>query len=1194
MCAVFVKKMIRKPLQPLATRAPCIFENHSMNKIHRTVWSEARQCFVVASEAAKAKGKASSTRSSATVVAALLALGGMPLSAGATVIADTDCIVSQTTPLTGVNVVNSNVDIGIVSCTFGDGASLNVQSPNGYFHALNEVVRTTVGGALSDISNAGTISSGASAIFLNDLSSVARISNAVGGLIQGGGAGNGVQISGSSGARVGVTGLTNAGSITGSGWGVITQYADYQTGVANSGKISGDSGLRLERTALTGDLSNSGTIVGNAGSGLTMRWDGSMQKLLNEGTISGGGTYGAGLNIWTRNTIASGITNTGLIQSNIASHYPSALNVANSNVGTVRNGGTIASSQDAAASGYAIKFTSNAIAGALINSGTITGMGAVLIDSSSEISSVQNGDTGLIDGQWNVTSPTSLVTNAGTLALPANTVSTIAGDFVQGVGTAAGTLRTRVNASSQFGALAVGGAATMAAATAFDVVFANTTTCGGLTAGGTLAGVVTSTGTLSLTGGSTFSGAVTHNCGAAITISAVKRGNAVNLETVGAPVTSWTVTGATNGNGSVDCSFTSPITNNGTASCTASASGGYQLSSAAGSGTLCGTVSASGNTITAGPVTGACTVTGTFAAIPPSTYAITTTASPTAGGTVACSPNPVTSGGSSTCTPTAATGYTFSAFSGDCSGATCTLTNVTSAKSVTGTFVQNTYAITATASPTAGGSVACSPNPVTSGGSSTCTPTAATGYTFSTFSGDCSGATCTLTNVTSAKSVTGTFVQNTYAITTTASPTAGGTVACSPNPVTSGGSSTCTPTAATGYTFSAFSGDCSGATCTLTNVTSAKSVTGTFVQNTYAITATASPTAGGSVACSPNPVTSGGSSTCTPTAATGYTFSTFSGDCSGATCTLTNVTSAKSVTGTFVQNTYAITTTASPTAGGTVACSPNPVTSGGSSTCTPTAATGYTFSTFSGDCSGSTCNLTNVTSVKSVTATFTANTANGACGSAAGVASAVVPNANLCAPGSTPSLVSAGSGGFSWSCEGTGVGSVPAQCTAPGATAPGGGTVTFEPISGGCSIRSLTLGPPPTGGPGNGVVMPFGVVNFTLESCTENVARVRTTYSSSVAGMQFWKYINAGWTQVNDPTANLVISGNTVTFDIVDNGPYDGDSTLHVIADPGGPGYAPVVAATPQSIPTLSEWGMIFLSSLVAMFGLTQVRRRRG
>lgn len=68
-------------------------------------------------------------------------------------------------------------------------------------------------------------------------------------------------------------------------------------------------------------------------------------------------------------------------------------------------------------------------------------------------------------------------------------------------------------------------------------------------------------------------------------------------------------------------------------------------------------------------------------------YAISTAASPTAGGSVSCSPNPTTSG-SSTCTATANSGYTFSSWSGDCTGATstCTLSNVTAQKSVTAVF----------------------------------------------------------------------------------------------------------------------------------------------------------------------------------------------------------------------------------------------------------------------------------------------------------------------------------------------------------------------------------------------------------------------------------------------------------------------------------------------------------------------------
>jgi uncharacterized repeat protein (TIGR02543 family) len=284
---------------------------------------------------------------------------------------------------------------------------------------------------------------------------------------------------------------------------------------------------------------------------------------------------------------------------------------------------------------------------------------------------------------------------------------------------------------------------------------------------------------------------------------------------------------------------------------------------------------------------------------PPPTYPIATAANPVAGGTLSCTPNPVTEGGTSTCAATPATGYTFSAWSGDCTGATCALSNITSAKTVTATFTPNTYAITAAASPTAGGSASCTPNPAHYSGSSTCTATPSAGYTFSAWSGDCTGSTCVLSNVTAAKAVTATFTHNTYAITAAASPTAGGSASCTPNPAHYSGSSTCTATPSAGYTFSAWSGDCSGSSCVLSNVVSTKNVTASFTLNTYAITAAASPAAGGSVSCTPNPAHYNGSSTCAATPSAGYTFSAWSGDCTGATCALTNVTAAKSVTAGF-------------------------------------------------------------------------------------------------------------------------------------------------------------------------------------------------------------------------------------------------------------------------------------------------------
>ena len=67
-----------------------------------------------------------------------------------------------------------------------------------------------------------------------------------------------------------------------------------------------------------------------------------------------------------------------------------------------------------------------------------------------------------------------------------------------------------------------------------------------------------------------------------------------------------------------------------------------------------------------------------------------------------------------------------------------------------------------------------------------------------------------------------------------------------------------------------------------------------------------------------------------------------------------------------------------------------------------------------------------------------------------------------------------------------------------------------------------------------------------------------------------------------------VISGNTITLTITD-GLQGDDDLLHsgVIADPGGPGEF----AGTTDVPTLSEWGLILLSLLLALLGVVQVSR---
>ena len=67
---------------------------------------------------------------------------------------------------------------------------------------------------------------------------------------------------------------------------------------------------------------------------------------------------------------------------------------------------------------------------------------------------------------------------------------------------------------------------------------------------------------------------------------------------------------------------------------------------------------------------------------------------------------------------------------------------------------------------------------------------------------------------------------------------------------------------------------------------------------------------------------------------------------------------------------YAIATLVTPNQGGGLTCDPNPVEHGGSSNCTATANIGYQFTTWSGDCTGTTCDLVGVDAARTVVARF--------------------------------------------------------------------------------------------------------------------------------------------------------------------------------------------------------------------------------
>ena len=315
-------------------------------------------------------------------------------------------------------------------------------------------------------------------------------------------------------------------------------------------------------------------------------------------------------------------------------------------------------------------------------------------------------------------------------------------------------------------------------------------------------------------------------------------------------------------------------------------------------------------------------------------------------------------------------GWSFSGWSGACSGTGSCSVTVASSLTVLATFTQNTVSYALTVSTSGSGTVTSTDGYIncgsscthsyTSGTDATLNAVPASGWSFSGWGGACSGTGSCVVTMNAAKTATATFTQNSYSLTVTTSgsgtvTSTDGYVNCGSScthPYASGTGVTLSAAPASGWNFSGWSGSCSGTgSCTVT-MNSAATASATFTQNATSYALIVSAIGSGTVTSTDGYISCGSSCTHTYTSGTGVTlnaaptsgwsFSGWGGACSGTgACTLT-MSAVRSVSATFTQNAVNYTLTVSASGGGTVSSTDGYINCGSSCSHTYTSGTSVT------------------------------------------------------------------------------------------------------------------------------------------------------------------------------------------------------------------------------------------------------------
>lgn len=384
-----------------------------MNKIHSTVWSQARRAYVVAHEKAATGGRPSSIRTmTAAVAAAVLALaGGEALAAcdatgysSSTQVLDnghcleiSGTVAPSTNNGPGVEVISGS-DItngGAIETSGLNGNGINI----GPGHALSGTLQNNgliVSHMFLDGSSLGTngimVNAGTVGSVVNSATSVIISDHGAGIQVQAGGTiNNGVTNSGEiSGGKYGIRvesqgqifgGITNSGTLSGTQAGIGihggTPYGQFAPSLFGSitnqagGQISAwNNGIDIFQAVINGGITNEagGTISGQDGDGIHISAQSTIiGDITNSGTITGNDVYSAGIRIEQGSSVQGNIVNNGEINANtgifIRMDNTVSGNIQNSSTGRITmtgdNGG-----------GIVVDWTST-VQGSIANNGTI-------------------------------------------------------------------------------------------------------------------------------------------------------------------------------------------------------------------------------------------------------------------------------------------------------------------------------------------------------------------------------------------------------------------------------------------------------------------------------------------------------------------------------------------------------------------------------------------------------------------------------------------------------------------------------------------------------------------------------------------------------------------------------------------------------------------------------------------------------